>query len=548
MQNCSIGWSALVYCGLAITSLPALGADGLRTAALWPSPGFDISRTGLHPDLNDVGQISFSRPPFRTHWGSPDVDAADGFGIFLESSAGLQPLALPGEQAPETSPGVRFVGLGSTTALNNAGQHAFWTYLTGDGIDASNNNGIFTGDLEGLRMVAREGDAVPGHPELSFENVGDRISGLQLNDRGQVAFSAKLVGPEFDTHANVWGVFTEGLGNGLRMIARNRQQVPGQEEGKLFQATGGAQINDQGQTLFASALDVPGSTTRHYGLFLEDEAGLQLLIESGQTAPGTASGAQFDVQTGHVLNENGQVAFKSRLKDSRAGTQSPGVGIFRHADGEIAPVAITGQKVPGGSGSRFGDGFGVPVMNDLGQTAFTGNLFAANADISTDNAIFSEGGGEGVRIVALTGASPVQGVDTGVVFGSFYHGTQAINNLGQTAFTSTLRGSGVNETNDFGIFVESLDRGAQLVVRTGDQVDVSDDPAVTDLRTIREIGDGFWFDLNDAGEVAFSAEFTDGSYGVFVATTIPEPAADCAMLISLLLLTVVRRRRQVGLT
>lgn len=539
-MNGSIAWRMLVVCWLAIASYPALASDGIRTVALWPSPDFDISRTGLRPDLNDAGQIAFSRPSFTTHWDSPEIDAADGFGIFLDSSAGLQPLALPADPAPQTDTGVRFVGLGSTAALNNAGQYTFWSYLTGDSIDASNNNGIFTGGADGLRLVAREGDAVPEHPELTFDYLSS--GGASMNDLGHLTFSAKLTGPEFDTHANVWGLFSEGFGDGLRLIARDRQQVPGEEEGTLFRFVGGANVNNQGQMLFSSELDVPGSTTRDYALFLQDESGLQTLVKSGQAAPGAAPGVQLGFQWGLNLNEKGQVAFKSLLVDPKAGTESPGVGIFRHENGELEPVALSGQAAPGVSGFRYGRDLGLPLMNDLGQTAFVGSLVSESSDgnLIYSRGIFSETGGQGLRAV-ITESSPVPGDESGVTFGSLHDVRHKINNLGQTAFTSRLRGTGVNDTNDFGIFVESLERGTQLVARTGDQLDVSNDPAISDLRTIHEIGDGHWFDFNEAGEVAFSIEFTDGSYGVFVAQTIPEPDAGLVMLISVLFLTLIRR-------
>ena len=71
----------------------------------------------------------------------------------------------------------------------------------------------------------------------------------------------------------------------------------------------------------------------------------------------------------------------------------------------------------------------------------------------------------------------------------------------------------------------------QLVARTGDQLDVDPGPAVN-LRAILDLK--FWGGpgneggrsngLNDNGQLAFIATFTDYSYGVFVSNAVASPA------------------------
>ena len=98
-----------------------------------------------------------------------------------------------------------------------------------------------------------------------------------------------------------------------------------------------------------------------------------------------------------------------------------------------------------------------------------------------------------------------------------------INRRGQTAFTATLSGGNVDETNDEGLWATDLDGELHLVVRTGDLFDVDDGPSIV-LKTVRSlsffsgwgnessVGSGF----NDRGQIAFQADFTDFSSGVFV--------------------------------
>lgn len=126
-------------------------------------------------------------------------------------------------------------------------------------------------------------------------------------------------------------------------------------------------------------------------------------------------------------------------------------------------------------------------------------------------------------------------------------GGPVLNGAGQTAFTATLTGADVDNTNDRGLWATDLDGLVTLVIREGDLFDVDDDPINEDYRTVASIinYDGIGNEggrassFNDAGQLAFSATFTDGSSGVFVAT-IPEPTS--LALLSLTGLAMGRRR------
>ena len=48
--------------------------------------------------------------------------------------------------------------------LNNAGQTAFFANLTGSGVDATNDLGIWSEGTGSLALVAREGSHAPGTP------------------------------------------------------------------------------------------------------------------------------------------------------------------------------------------------------------------------------------------------------------------------------------------------------------------------------------------------------------------------------------------------
>jgi len=154
-----------------------------------------------------------------------------------------------------------------------------------------------------------------------------------------------------------------------------------------------------------------------------------------------------------------------------------------------------------------------------------------------------------LALVAREG-NQAPGTPEGVFFRSL--STPALNNAGQTAFSGFLAGTGVDGSNDRGIWAEDLQGVLTLIARTGDLLDV-DDGLGTDFRTIRFLsfaggtgnGDGRNRGFNDLGQFAFSATFTDGTSGVFVSNlvAVPEPTAWVLAVAGLLGLGVLRRRK-----
>ncbi|MEZ6193462.1 MAG: PEP-CTERM sorting domain-containing protein [Phycisphaerales bacterium] len=108
-------------------------------------------------------------------------------------------------------------------------------------------------------------------------------------------------------------------------------------------------------------------------------------------------------------------------------------------------------------------------------------------------------------------------------------GQPLFNNAGQIAFWGRITGPDVITANEDGIWATDRD-GKLNLLRKGDLFDVNDDPLIQDLRTIQSLvltvdtgnENGRATPFNDAGELAFILNFTDGTSGIFVAT-IPEP-------------------------
>jgi hypothetical protein len=151
--------------------------------------------------LNNAGQIAFSATV-----AGDGMDPTKNAGIWSDVSGSLAPLALNGQPAPGTPPGVNFgapvSGPHFGGALNSAGQIAFAASLTGSGVNFMNDRGIWATDHTGvLQLIARTGDLLEVAPanfrtirELYFvagaSNSDGRPSGF--NNLGQLAFWARF--------------------------------------------------------------------------------------------------------------------------------------------------------------------------------------------------------------------------------------------------------------------------------------------------------------------------------------------------------------------
>jgi len=376
----------------------------------------------------------------------------------------LQTVALSGDAAPGSGAGVNFSGFG-IPVLNSAGQTAFRGFLTGTGVDISNDSGLFSeGGGSGLALVAREGDAAPGTSAgVNF----DLFVRIVLNGAGQTAFQGFLTGTGVDD-SNRIGIFSEGGGSGLALVAREGDAAPGTGAGVNF-SSGFLNrtfplLNDAGQTAFTGSLTSTGNDS---GIFLEGGgSGLALVARGGDAAPGIGAGVNFtSFPSFPVLNGAGQTAFVGNFVGTGVDSSNRS-GVFSEGGGSgLALVARRGDAAPGtGAGVNFGS-FGRPALNGAGQTAFLGFLTGTGVDSINDSGIFSEGGGSGLALVAREGDA-VPGTGAGVNFGFF--GEPVLNGAGQTAFFGDLTGTGVDASNDRGIFSEGGGSGLALVAREGD--------------------------------------------------------------------------------
>ena len=152
-----------------------------------------------------------------------------------------------------------------------------------------------------------------------------------------------------------------------------------------------------------------------------------------------------------------------------------------------ATVVLTGQFAPGLGVVGRFSSFEAPLLNTAGQVAFQGSLIGSGVNASNNIGIWSDG-----SLIARTGfAAP--GAGSGASFASF-SGLQ-LNAAGQVAYEGKLVGSSVTAANDTGIW-----RNNALLVRTGHAA-----PGAGAGVTFSDL---LGYQLNAAGQVAFKGVLT----------------------------------------
>lgn len=228
----------------------------------------------------------------------------------------------------------------------------------------------------------------------------------------------------------------------------------------------------------------------------EGSGNLALVARAGQAAPGTPAGGQFNSFNGPtplVNYANGHTAFRGFLTGTTTGD-----GIWSTGAGALTLVAREGLHAPGTpSNVRFNSfvlprGIApAPLLNNAGQSAFAATLTGTGVNTTNDEGIWAERNGT-LNLVARAG-NQAPGTPAGVQF-SFFGPDFSFNDAAQTAFLANLMGSGVTSANNQGIYSEGS--GAlTLVARRGQQAPRAESGAL--------FGDFNEPALNAAGQVAF---------------------------------------------
>jgi hypothetical protein len=554
-----------------IATIPLVAADAraatVRTVALTgqqapgkPEGAVFSSLFSSSPVINDAGQTAFRATASDSNFG----------GIWSEGSGSLNLVALPGQQAPGLPDGVIYSGFDGPQRIliNGNGVTAFNGSFTPDNFL---NWGFWSSEAGTTTLIARTGEQAAGTPAGVAYRLYDAFRSLVFNDAGQAAFGAFLTGDGVNNSVfsgDFFGIWARRHGN-VELIARQGSHAPGTPDGVNFNdlpVQWGPALNNAGQIAFYGLLTGIGvDESNRRGIWSEGTGNLALVVRTGDQAPGMPDGALFNsLQTQPynvpALNGDGQIAFLGVTAGGGVDATNSS-GIWMGKAGDVSLVVRSGDQAPGApSGVKIGMTQQHSLaLNDAGQVAFYANGNGAGVGLSNFTGLWAGAPGS-LALVARSGEHAF-GTEDGVVFSFFYRpGSPSarllmLNAAGQTAFFAKLSGNGITGINDDGIWATDSHGAVQLIAREGQLLEV----APGDLRTIINLrflfedytfstgnADGRPSAFNNRGQLAFAAEFTDGTSGIFVSNRVAVPEPSCVLLVSIggASLLFVRRQTQ----
>jgi hypothetical protein len=494
-----------------VSGRPAPGAAGgvtIDSVVLTPIPSFYLPL----PTINAAGEVVVSGA-LR----GDGVTSANAHAMWAGAPGQLQLVARTGDPAPGLPAGVKIGEFTGPAGFNESGVVALAATLTGTGVAEYNNRAVWSGKPGALGLVLRQGSQAPGLPAGV---VAGYLSDPVINASGTLAVRGMLDGDVTPENSEViWS----GPANGLRPVARIGSPAPGAEPATWWRLYEHPTMNAKGQVLFGGELG--GSVPHWYGgLWLADPDGgpPRPVMVTDAPVPGQGGDLRYSATgTPPSLNEHGQVAFATDVL--RAGSNQGAWAVLVGSADDPRVAAMDGMHPPGTpAGTTFNYLVSRVLIDASGRAAFYGGISGPGRA----GGIW-RGTADALELVAYTGeAAP--GMPDGVVFDGL--GEPVISPSGLIAFNGyTTAGDGI-WAGEPGALVS--------IVRTGDLLDVGGG----DLRQVSLAELAREGALNDAGQLVFRAQFTDGGSGVFLAI-VPEPTA-VGVIATAGIVGCIRRKRE----
>lgn len=514
------------------------------------------------------------RHPFRTrpHPALASVAALLLAPTTLADVYDFRVVAESGDPAPG-SLGGNFIWF-SAVALNASGQVAFRADTDGAIAESGFWKTAFN-NPQSIQLIIGQDYPVPNSGGQHFGTFSASYYSPHLNDAGNVGFSAP-VGDEITNS----GIFRMVNGT-IETIAIPGQAVPGVGPGVTFAALLNLiAFNDDNLVATRGHLTGPGvNESNDSGLFLTWFGGFQLVAREGSPAPGLPGTTFGPIEESMpLLANNGQIAFDVGLNGADAGDSSrwrgyPGLLSTMVKEGDLTPIGGTFggstpdfwtmslttngaafvESIEGLAGSSRGlwvdaggpngevlalafQGDPAPVgMYDLiskvdidtasdGTTVFVARVAGPGITATKNTLLLRAKLGEPTEVLLREG-TPAYGFGAGVEFDEMLDlatfPSFANNDSGWTLIRARVRGLGINDTNNIGVWTIDPQGEIHFIARTGMLLSLYGEPArlVKSLRPTFGVGpqSGRRSSINDTGDVGLSIDFTNGDSAVVVA-------------------------------
>ncbi|MBL8207685.1 MAG: hypothetical protein JNM09_25855 [Blastocatellia bacterium] len=322
--------------------------DGDKSGNL-PAPILSVN----HVSINDNGELTFTgtmdtkTPAFKVS--GSEQDASGGMrqaGIFTKTAAGLKLIYAMGQEIPNNP--ATYIGF-ATASMNSKGTMSFiGTYTDPDG------RGLFILENGKLSLVARSGQKTPAGEETQYS---EHFYPSTINERGEVPFFCRV--------SAGGAIFVRRPGKGVEAIAIQDQASPITGSNYIGFGNRAPAMSNNGIVTFVGFVD--GEKAGRV-LFVKGDGPTKVVVRNGDTVPDmTATFTDFFMPG---VNSKGDVVFIGNYAGRARGV------FVKTADG-IEPVAMYERPAPGldpKDERNIFNNFINPVINDNGDIAFVSQL------------------------------------------------------------------------------------------------------------------------------------------------------------------------------
>ena len=480
-----------------------------------------------NPGLNSADTVAFN----GVLTAATGITTANYTGIWTANTSDqLTLIAQAASPAPGTSATYLTFGV---PLLNDNGAIAYGGSLkvAPNQATAKTATGIWSNVAGSLQLIARQGSPAPGTTPGTPIGTFNVFTSLGLYDTGVVLYGT-LNGSVSVTKLNATGIWEGSTAANLALKLRLGQII----DSKTITAFDFMQgpptpvlpyVTGQTRNFNASG-DLAAGVT-----FSDATFGIATVIGGTASVPyitGTSAagvtGATYATFSNPAINNSDFLAFSGTLTANIGGITTANNGAVWADDstGTLQLIAQSGTGIAPGTSATFAS-FSDPVYNNNEAVAFRADLTVASdeATTSNDSGIWCNSGGS-LALVAQEGVTQAAGCPAGATFAGFNElglpDVGGSTNKGGVIFLATLNastGAGVNTKNNLGIWAVDSTGTMQLIVRTGDTVDVGNGviKTITGLTFLTpETGQTRNFSQAN-GDIAYLATFSDRTSAIF---------------------------------
>jgi hypothetical protein len=509
----------LISLGAAyVVSAAASQGIDYRVVALTgdPVPGLreGVYISGFGGGVNNLPQIADDGSVcFVARLAGPAVNPKNDRALCIaDLDGGIRVLLRTGQQAPGLSFGELVLNITNINYGRNGdcGFGVEYTDRTGEYMPGE--YGVYVADDAGVHFIARLGDPFPGgSPGDVFTRLLTPIPGP--GDNGYAALS------EGGNDEN--GLLSIGSGSALIPIARTGDPVPAIGPGVQLGELLFPQHHDTKRVLVRTFLSGAGVTDDNsYAICLASESGVEPIFRQGQMVPDEPPGDLSFAFAAFSSDLSGRVLLRAALQGSSVDSHNLYGLWLRHADGTLTKVMREGDPAPGTEQDTVFNGILGELPDGAGNAVFIATITGPAINTRNDRGLWRGSTHSNLWQVLRAGNPAPRITDATISAAGLRH---KANHAGQFVVACTLRGDGVDASNDQALYMLSESQELVLVLRDSETYDVGRAGGMPDLRQLQFFtlyGNYPPFDyasvLNNRNEIVQLVGFQDESRGLLV--------------------------------